>query len=86
MAPAAARRPGPVVSGAALLGTLDPARSTTLVRVHVPAFLDRFLRGRPAPLLDAPSPRYPEVEFRRPCEAGSAGRPGSRTRYRSGSP
>ncbi|MCQ6553237.1 alpha/beta hydrolase [Streptomyces sp. C10-9-1] len=65
---------------AALLGTLDPARSAVLVRVHVRAFLDRFLRGRPAPLLDTPSPRYPEVEFRWSREAGAADRHGARIR------
>ncbi|MFJ9443494.1 alpha/beta hydrolase [Kitasatospora sp. NPDC101235] len=49
---------------AALLGTIAPARATALTRTYVRAFVDRFLRDRPAPLLDAPSPRYPEVEFR----------------------
>ncbi|MGW2871240.1 alpha/beta hydrolase [Kitasatospora sp. NPDC001225] len=49
---------------AALLGTIAPARATALTRTYVRAFADHFLRDRPAPLLDAPSPRHPEIEFR----------------------
>ncbi|MFD5435330.1 alpha/beta hydrolase [Kitasatospora sp. NPDC127067] len=48
----------------ALLGTLPPARATALTRTYVRAFADRFLRDRPSPLLDGPSPRHPEIEFR----------------------
>ncbi|MFD7747688.1 alpha/beta hydrolase family protein [Streptomyces sp. NPDC059694] len=54
------------------LGIVDPgaplsaARSTTITRVYVTAFLDRTLRGRPARLLDGPSPAHPEVLFQRP--------------------
>ncbi|MFE6054490.1 alpha/beta hydrolase [Kitasatospora sp. NPDC056446] len=47
-----------------LLGTLAPDRATALTRRYVRAFADRFLRDRPGPLLDGPSPRHPEVEFR----------------------
>ncbi|MER7761474.1 alpha/beta hydrolase [Streptomyces sp. NPDC097619] len=49
---------------AELLGTLRPERSTALVRSYARACFDRFLTGRPAPLLDGPSVRHPEVEFR----------------------
>ncbi|MFE4519148.1 alpha/beta hydrolase [Kitasatospora sp. NPDC056783] len=49
---------------ATLFGTLTPARATALTRAYVLAFVDRFLRDRPAPLLDGPSPRYPEIGFR----------------------
>ncbi|MFF2350734.1 alpha/beta hydrolase [Kitasatospora sp. NPDC058115] len=48
---------------AALFGTITPARSTALARAYVRAHFDRFLRGRPSPLLNAPSPRYPEISF-----------------------
>ncbi|MFE7190218.1 alpha/beta hydrolase [Kitasatospora sp. NPDC057541] len=47
----------------ALFGTIAPARSTALARAYVRAHFDRFLRGRPSPLLDAPSPRHPEISF-----------------------
>ncbi|MER7127669.1 alpha/beta hydrolase family protein [Streptosporangium saharense] len=43
-------------------GELSGARSLKITREYVLAFLDRHLRGRPQPLLDAPSPRYPEVK------------------------
>ncbi|MFG3442965.1 alpha/beta hydrolase family protein [Nonomuraea sp. NPDC047897] len=36
-------------------------RAMEITRGYVAAFLDRHLRGRPQPLLDAPSARYPEV-------------------------
>jgi hypothetical protein len=41
--------------------TADRAQAVT--RAYVMAFLDRHLRGTPRPLLDRPSPRYPEVSF-----------------------
>ncbi|MFF7025507.1 alpha/beta hydrolase family protein [Streptomyces klenkii] len=44
-------------------GTLHGPRSTALTRAYVGAFLDRYLRGTPSPLLDRPSPAYPEVTF-----------------------
>ncbi|MBV2155006.1 alpha/beta hydrolase [Kitasatospora sp. SUK 42] len=48
---------------AALIGTITADRATEVTRTYVRAFADRFLRDRPAPLLDGPSPRFPEVEF-----------------------
>ncbi|WP_344340507.1 alpha/beta hydrolase, partial [Kitasatospora putterlickiae] len=48
---------------AELLGRITPARATELSRVYVRAHFDRFLRGRPSPLLEVPSPRYPEISF-----------------------
>lgn len=54
----------PADTYASLFGTLAPARATALTRGYVRAFADHFLRGRPAPLLDGPSPRHPEIEFR----------------------
>ncbi|WP_103531519.1 alpha/beta hydrolase [Streptomyces sp. SM11] len=54
------------------LGLVDPdaplsaTRSTTITRSYVTAFFDRSLRGRPARLLDGPTPANPEVLFQRP--------------------
>jgi dienelactone hydrolase len=42
---------------------LSGARSLDITRAYVRAFFDQHLRGRPQPLLDQPSPRYPEVMF-----------------------
>ncbi|GAA4538362.1 alpha/beta hydrolase family protein [Amycolatopsis samaneae] len=39
------------------------ARTMDLTRAYVLAFFDQHLRQRPNPLLDRPSPRYPEVRF-----------------------
>jgi hypothetical protein len=39
------------------------ARSLDITRAYVRAFFDQHLRGNPQPLLDQPSPRYPEVTF-----------------------
>ncbi|MFC4109170.1 alpha/beta hydrolase family protein [Micromonospora zhanjiangensis] len=52
--------------GAALPGV----RGLEIVRGYVRAFFDRHLRHRPQPLLDGPSPRYPEVAF---CSAEGCG-------------
>lgn len=38
-------------------------RAVTITRTYVRAFFDRHLKEYPAPLLDQPSPRFPEVEF-----------------------
>jgi predicted dienelactone hydrolase len=45
-------------------GTVGGERGVEITTAYVGAFLDRHLRGLPAPLLDAPSPAYPEVEHR----------------------
>jgi len=42
---------------------LPGARSLDITRAYVRAFLDQHLGGEPQPLLDQPSPRYPEVTF-----------------------
>jgi dienelactone hydrolase len=39
------------------------ARALDITRAYVRAFFDQHLRGKPQPLLDQPSPRYPEVTF-----------------------
>ena len=46
-------------TGAAIPG----ARSLDITRAYVRAFFDQHLRNEPQPLLDQPSPRYPEVTF-----------------------
>ncbi|WP_043476111.1 hypothetical protein [Kitasatospora sp. MBT66] len=48
---------------AQLFGTIAPERATELARTYVRVYFDRFLRGRPSPLLNAPSPRHPEISF-----------------------
>ncbi|MEU6955042.1 alpha/beta hydrolase [Streptomyces sp. NPDC045714] len=45
---------------------LSAARSTAITRSYVTAFFDRGLRGRPARLLNGPTPANPEVLFHRP--------------------
>jgi dienelactone hydrolase len=42
---------------------LRGARGLDITRAYVRAFFDQHLRGEPQPLLDQPSPRYPEVTF-----------------------
>jgi hypothetical protein len=42
---------------------LPGTRSLAITRAYVRAFFDQHLRGQPQPLLDQPSPRYPEVTF-----------------------
>lgn len=48
---------------AALIGTVDPGRMTASTRAYATAFFDRALSGRNRPVLDRPSPRYPDVRF-----------------------
>jgi dienelactone hydrolase len=52
-----------VVTGAEIPG----ARSLDITRAYVRAFFDQHLRDEPQPLLDGPSPRFPEVTF---CSPG----------------
>ena len=40
-------------------------RGHEIIAAYTLAFFDRYLRGRPSALLDAPSAEYPEVAFRR---------------------
>ncbi|WP_410606569.1 alpha/beta hydrolase family protein [Amycolatopsis sp. lyj-109] len=47
-------------------GATTPAvRGQAITAAYVRAFFDQHLRGRPQPLLDQPSARYPEVAFAR---------------------
>ena len=43
--------------------TIPGARSLDITRAYVRAFFDQHLRDEPQPLLDHPSPRYPEATF-----------------------
>jgi hypothetical protein len=45
-------------------GAIAADRAARITRDVVAAFVDLHLRGIPQPLLDGPSPRYPELEFR----------------------
>lgn len=42
---------------------LPAARAAELTRTYAAAFLDQHLRSQRQPLLDTPSPRYPEISF-----------------------
>lgn len=46
---------------------LPATRTSQIARTYARAFFDLHLHGTPQPLLDKPSPRFPEVEF---CPAG----------------
>ncbi|WP_030794681.1 alpha/beta hydrolase family protein [Streptomyces sp. NRRL S-920] len=45
------------------IGTVDPRRAVAAQRAYVRSFFDRWLKGEDDGLLEAPSGRYPEVEF-----------------------
>jgi dienelactone hydrolase len=42
-------------------GRIDPYRALTVIRAYALAFFDNCLKGLRAPLLDGPSPAFPEV-------------------------
>jgi hypothetical protein len=44
-------------------GIVDAERGTQIIDAYVIAFFDRYLKGESTPLLDGPSPDYPEVDF-----------------------
>jgi alpha-beta hydrolase superfamily lysophospholipase len=48
---------------AEFIGPLDGTRSIYIQRRFLLAYFDLHLRGRRAPILEGPSPRYPEVRF-----------------------
>ncbi|GAA2892873.1 alpha/beta hydrolase [Nonomuraea rubra] len=58
---------GPLLQGSLGItpayGALPAQRSAELTRTYVAAFLDRHLKAQERPVLDEPSPRYPEVRF-----------------------
>ena len=45
------------------LGTIDPARALTITKAYVEAFFSEHLDGSKSPLLNGPSPEYPEITF-----------------------
>ncbi|MER5625244.1 lipase [Streptosporangium sp. NPDC002544] len=47
------------------VGTITEKRALAFQRAYPLAFFDRFLRGRKSPLLDRPTPRFPEVTYTR---------------------
>lgn len=61
MVPTLAAVPGAQTAEA--YGTIDGPRVAAVTRAYVSAFFDLHLRGIGSPLLDAASPRYPEVGF-----------------------
>jgi predicted dienelactone hydrolase len=55
----------PSTTLAQLIGTLNADRSVVVQRTYIRSFFDEFLRHQPSPLLNAPSPSYPEIQFLR---------------------
>jgi hypothetical protein len=51
------------IDPSSMIGTVDPSRIIAAERRYVGAFFDLQLRGRPQPILDGPSPEYPDVHF-----------------------
>jgi len=47
----------------AAVGTIDGVRAVDIEQTYLTAYFDHFLRHAPAPLLEHPDPRYPEVLF-----------------------
>ncbi|WP_326642493.1 lipase [Nonomuraea fuscirosea] len=47
------------------VGTIPAKRALAFQRAYPLAFFDRFLRGKKPPLLDGPTPRFPEVTYTR---------------------
>jgi hypothetical protein len=45
------------------LGTVQQGPAVAAEKAYVAAFFGRFLRGQDSPLLDGPSPRYPQIAF-----------------------
>ncbi|GAB4534004.1 MAG: carboxylic ester hydrolase [Anaerolineales bacterium] len=54
----------PLAPRIGLKGPLNGARVQEIVRAYSVAFFDQVFKGQPSPLLDGPSPRYPEVQWR----------------------
>jgi hypothetical protein len=44
-------------------GQIDPRRAHEIINAYTLAFFDQYLRGKPSPLLAAPSPSFPEATF-----------------------
>ncbi|KAI1775427.1 hypothetical protein F4818DRAFT_416563 [Hypoxylon cercidicola] len=50
-------------SGAGHAGTIDGLEQVKIMNAYVRAFFDLTLLGRNSPILDGPSPEFPEVEY-----------------------
>ena len=46
-----------------LSGEIESERALAIINAYTLAFFDQVLKGEPSPLLDGPSPDYPEVSF-----------------------
>lgn len=45
------------------LGTVQPGQAVSAGEAYLAAFFGRWLRGQDSPLLNGPSPRYPQIAF-----------------------
>ncbi len=45
------------------LGSIDPVRGVQVMNTYTLAFFDQYLKDIPSPLLQGPSPDYPEMDF-----------------------
>ena len=52
----------PLVKYSSWLGPIDGSRMTRIINAYVLAFWDETLKGENSPLLDGPSPDYPEIK------------------------
>ena len=53
----------PASAKRAELGSNNPARALAITRAYVEAFFGEYLEGRKSPLLNGPSPDFPEITF-----------------------
>ncbi len=53
----------PVLSQFGLTGPIDRQRGFDILNAYSLAFFDRYLLGRPSPLLEGPAAQYPEVQI-----------------------
>ncbi|MDR3564233.1 MAG: hypothetical protein P4N59_22740 [Negativicutes bacterium] len=53
----------PLFMAAGYIGTIDPARGEEIANAYLLAFFDQSLRGIASPLLQGPSPDYPEAQI-----------------------
>ena len=55
--------PPPLGAAIGTSGPMDWHRTHGIINAYTLAFFDRYLKGAAAPLLDGPSPQFPEVAF-----------------------
>ncbi|MXQ55087.1 alpha/beta hydrolase family protein [Shimazuella alba] len=53
----------PLMSWAGLTGPIDGDRANSIINSYTLAFFNKYLKSKPAKLLDEPSKQYPEVHF-----------------------